>query len=209
MTRSTESVYNHVHTRFRPVSPRTSITTGGSSREHLAQIAAHGFEAVELFATRSHFDYHDPAAIAQLADWLKETGLALNSVHAPITERLRPGDQLGRAYLERGRATRASAQAAVREAEAALNIARRIPFDVLVVHLGTPAARATAATTIGRRRCAASRRSAGWPSRSASASRSKSSRTGCRTPASLVAMLEERSRRRRDRASASTSATRT
>ena len=29
------------------------------SRDHLAQIAAHGFEAVEVFATRSHFDYHD------------------------------------------------------------------------------------------------------------------------------------------------------
>ena len=35
-------------------------------RGHLAQIAAHGFEAIELFATRSHFDYHDPAAIAEL-----------------------------------------------------------------------------------------------------------------------------------------------
>jgi hypothetical protein len=34
-------------------------------REHLAQIAAHGFEAVEVFATRSHFDYHEPAPIAE------------------------------------------------------------------------------------------------------------------------------------------------
>ena len=29
------------------------------TREHLVHIAAHGFEAVELFATRAHFDYHD------------------------------------------------------------------------------------------------------------------------------------------------------
>ena len=56
------------------------------SRDHLAQIAAHGFEAVEVFATRSHFDYHDPAAIAQLGEWLKETGLALHGIHAPIIE---------------------------------------------------------------------------------------------------------------------------
>ena len=33
------------------------------SRDHLAQIASYGFEAIELFATRSHFDYHDEAAI--------------------------------------------------------------------------------------------------------------------------------------------------
>jgi len=40
------------------------------SQEHLAEIASHGFEVVELFATRSHFDYHDPAAIATLRRWL-------------------------------------------------------------------------------------------------------------------------------------------
>ena len=55
-------------------------------REHLVQIASYGFEAVELFATRTHFDYHDGAAIAALAQWLSETGLRLNSIHAPITD---------------------------------------------------------------------------------------------------------------------------
>jgi len=29
-----------------------------------------GFEAVELFATRTHFDYHNPAAVADLQQWL-------------------------------------------------------------------------------------------------------------------------------------------
>ena len=65
------------------------------SRDHLAQIAAYGFEAVEVFATRSHFDYHDPAAIAQLGEWLKETGLALHGIHSPITDRLDPPDRWG------------------------------------------------------------------------------------------------------------------
>ena len=35
-------------------------------KAHLLEIAAHGFEAVEVFATRSHFDYHDEAAIRAL-----------------------------------------------------------------------------------------------------------------------------------------------
>ena len=109
------------------------------SREHLAQIAAHGFEAVEVFATRSHFDYHDPAAIARLAEWLKETGLALHGIHAPIVERLAAGDQWGEP-ISNAVSDNAKRQAAVREADAALNIARQIPADVFVVHLGTPAA---------------------------------------------------------------------
>ena len=107
------------------------------SRDHLAQIAAHGFEAVEIFATRSHFDYHDEAAIAELGGWLKETGLALHGIHAPITDRLDPGDKWGD-VISNGVSDSAKRQAAVKEAAAALEIARRLPADVFVVHLGTP-----------------------------------------------------------------------
>src|SRR5829696_2935184 len=108
------------------------------SRDHLAQIAAHGFEAVEVFATRSHFDYHDPAAIARLGEWLEETGLALHGIHAPIVDRMGGGDQWGEP-ISNAVGDTAKRQAAVREADTALNIARHIPTDVLVVHLGTPA----------------------------------------------------------------------
>lgn len=108
-------------------------------RDHLEQVASYGFEAIELFATRSHFDYYDERAIAVLADWLSETGLTLNSVHAPITASA-AGGQSGERYSN-ALADNARRQAAVRETEAALQIARRIPFNVLVVHLGTPAAK--------------------------------------------------------------------
>ncbi len=65
------------------------------TRDHLAAIASYGFEAVEVFATRSHFDYHDASSIERLAGWLNETGLALHGIHAPITDRLSPGDKWG------------------------------------------------------------------------------------------------------------------
>ena len=107
------------------------------SREHLEQIAAHGFEAVEVFATRSHFDYHDAAAIARLGEWLQETGLALHGIHAPIVQSMNGGDKWGEA-ISNAVGDSGRRQAAVREAEAALNIARAIPTDVFVVHLGTP-----------------------------------------------------------------------
>jgi len=107
------------------------------SRAHLEQVAAHGFEAVEVFATRSHFDYHDAAAIAELGTWLKETGLALHGIHAPITDRLGKGDQWG-AIISNGVSDNAKRQAAVQEAAAALAVATQIPTEVFVVHLGTP-----------------------------------------------------------------------
>jgi sugar phosphate isomerase/epimerase len=109
------------------------------SRAHLAQIAEYGFEAVEVFATRSHFDYHDSAAIAELGSWLQETNLALHGIHAPITDRMLPGDKWGEA-ISNAVSDNARRQAAVQEAYAALDIARRIPAEVFVVHLGTPTA---------------------------------------------------------------------
>lgn len=109
------------------------------SREHLAEIASYGFGAVEVFATRSHFDYHDAAAIDQLGQWLKETGLTLHGIHAPITDRLSPPDQWGE-VISNAVSDAAKRQAAVREADTALNIARKIPANVFVVHLGTPTA---------------------------------------------------------------------
>jgi sugar phosphate isomerase/epimerase len=111
------------------------------SREHLAQVASYGFEAIELFATRSHFDYHDPAAIAQLRQWLRETGVRLHSMHAPIAESL-SGGQWGTAFST-AFSDNAKRQVAVNEAVAALAVAREIPFGFLVVHLGTPASGAS------------------------------------------------------------------
>src|SRR4051812_49029670 len=75
-------------------------------REHLAAIAHHGFEALELFAAASHFDYHDPAALFELIEWLRETGMEMPSVHTPLLE-----------------------------AQSVLDVARRVPFTHLVVHL--------------------------------------------------------------------------
>lgn len=106
------------------------------SRDHLVHIAAHGFDAVELFATRSHFDYRDPQAIDELAEWLSDTRLTLHSIHAPAFERFADGQALGPYSNAAGNESRR--QAAIEEAEAALAVARRIPFRYLVAHLGVP-----------------------------------------------------------------------
>jgi sugar phosphate isomerase/epimerase len=80
-------------------------------REQLLEIAAYGFEVVELFASQTHVDFHNPAGIADLQQWLAEAGLTLASVHAPI------GAETPEQH------------------EPALFIARRIPVPVFVMHL--------------------------------------------------------------------------
>src|SRR5205809_2884728 len=110
------------------------------SRDHLLEIAAHGFERVEVFATRTHFDYHNPAAVADLQQWLAEAGLELESVHAPINESF-TGGRWGR-VLSVASPEEDERAAAVTETEMALHIARRIPVKVLVMHLGVPRSQA-------------------------------------------------------------------
>src|SRR5215510_7620236 len=105
-------------------------------REHLVHIAAHGFDAIELFATRAHFDYHDPHAAAEVAEWLSDTRLQLHSVHAPIVESLKDGKWVGSFSNASGDDSRR--KAALAETEAALGIAKLVPFRYLVVHLGMP-----------------------------------------------------------------------
>ena len=108
------------------------------TRDHLVHIAGHGFDAVEVFATRSHFDYTDPVAIEQLAEWLSDTRLELHSVHAPAFAALRDGQWVG--TLSNASSDENRRRAAIAEAEAALKVAERIPYRYLVVHVGVPAA---------------------------------------------------------------------
>ena len=88
------------------------------TRDHLRDIAAHGFESVEVFAARTHFDYHSLAVIADLQQWLGEAGLEVERlVVAPPS---------------------AGAGADPVEAEQALLVGRRIPMASFVVPVGPP-----------------------------------------------------------------------
>lgn len=105
-------------------------------RDHLVEIAAHHFEAVEVFAVRDHFDYRDRRAAVALAEWLDDTRLQLHSMHAPIAGHYSAGTWtagLSIASSDEGRR-----KAAVDEALATLDVAAAIPYQVLVVHCGVP-----------------------------------------------------------------------
>lgn len=106
------------------------------AERHLREVAEYGFDRIELFATHGHFEYHDAAAVGQLGRWLQASGVRLHSVHAPIVESL-VGTRWGAAYsIATG--DQAARQHAVQETIAAVEIARTVPYDYLVVHLGIP-----------------------------------------------------------------------
>jgi sugar phosphate isomerase/epimerase len=105
-------------------------------RDHLVEIAAHGLEAIELFAVRDHFDYRDRRAAIALAEWLDDTRLILHSMHAPIAGSYVNGswkDGLSLASADDGKR-----KAAVDETLATLDVAAAVPYKVLVVHCGVP-----------------------------------------------------------------------
>ncbi|MGH9387200.1 MAG: sugar phosphate isomerase/epimerase family protein [Vicinamibacterales bacterium] len=104
------------------------------SRDHLVEIAAHGFDAVEVFATRDHFDYHDKVAAHDLAEWLSDTRLTLNSLHGPIAVSFSNGrwrDPYNLAATDDN-----ARRVAVAETRAALELAAVVPYRLLVVHAG-------------------------------------------------------------------------
>lgn len=105
-------------------------------REHLVDIAAHGFEAVEVFAVRSHFDYRDRRAAIALAEWLDDTRLRFHSMHAPIARAYAKGtwrDGLSLASADQDRR-----KAAVDETRATLEVADVVQYSTLVLHCGVP-----------------------------------------------------------------------
>jgi len=105
-------------------------------RDHLVEIAAHGFDAVEVFAVRDHFDYRDRRAAVALAEWLDDTRLTLHSIHAPIAAKYVNGKwEQG---LSLAAADERRRKAAVDEAMAALDVSAAVPFQVLVAHCGVP-----------------------------------------------------------------------
>jgi sugar phosphate isomerase/epimerase len=105
-------------------------------REHLVHIAAHHFEAIELFALRSHFDYWNPEAVAQLAEWLDDTRMQIAAVHAPIAL---AADANGLHDVCSIASSRPDVRAqAVDEIRQTLELAKVLSFRQLVVHVGVP-----------------------------------------------------------------------
>ncbi len=103
--------------------------------EILGQIAAARFNAVEIFGTRSHFDYATKAEVRTIASALSEHRLKLNSLHAPtsrdISVHREGGSPLSITEVERVRRIEA-----MDELKRVLDVAQDLPFARLILHMG-------------------------------------------------------------------------
>jgi sugar phosphate isomerase/epimerase len=130
------------------VTPRFGLSTHLFHGErldgrHLDTIRLHGFDLVELFATATHFDYRDLARVRELRDWLRGAGLTAVSMHGPIFDSFKDG-AWGRPYLNASH-NAAARQEAIDETRLAIDAARELGCETLVLHLGLPAGAPTAA----------------------------------------------------------------
>jgi sugar phosphate isomerase/epimerase len=105
------------------------------NRELLAQIHAAGFEGVEIFAARSHFDYVSKPEVRAMAPALADNHLVLNSLHAPTSRDLNVnregGSPLSVTEVERVRRIEA-----MDELKRVIDVAEDLPFERLILHMG-------------------------------------------------------------------------
>jgi sugar phosphate isomerase/epimerase len=104
--------------------------------ELLARISAARFHAIEIFATRSHFDYATKAEVRTIAGALAEHHLQLVSLHAPtsrdISVNREGGSPLSITEVERVRRIEA-----MDELKRVLDVAQDLPFARLILHMGS------------------------------------------------------------------------
>jgi sugar phosphate isomerase/epimerase len=101
----------------------------------LDKILGAGFQNIELFAARQHFDYTDRNHVRDVAQWFRDHQVKLHSVHAPLYGDADWGQAGGiavsLAYLERRLRIDS-----MDEIKRALDIADHLPFRYLIVHMG-------------------------------------------------------------------------
>src|SRR5260370_16667834 len=105
--------------------------------EHLEQIAAAGFQGLEIFCTRSHCEYSMKREVRAMTDALEAHHLQLVSMHAPTSRDLsatrESGTPLSICEVERVRRIEA-----MDELKRVIDVADDLPYARLILHMGGP-----------------------------------------------------------------------
>jgi sugar phosphate isomerase/epimerase len=105
--------------------------------EFLALIHGAGFQAIELFASRSHFDYTVTQEVRGMAHILADNRLQLASLHAPTSRDFGPNRE-GGIPLSITEVERVRRIEAMDELKRAIDIAENLPFSRMILHMGGP-----------------------------------------------------------------------
>jgi sugar phosphate isomerase/epimerase len=93
-----------------------------------------GAQAIELFAARGHFNYHDKDHIKELGNWFKSEKIEFHSMHAPI--------QMDNSFNSGGQQVnivdpdKRNRIEAMDEIKRAIEVAEYAPFKYLIQHIG-------------------------------------------------------------------------
>src|SRR5215472_12130787 len=105
------------------------------TRELLAEIANAGFQGIEIFCSRAHFNYTSRAEAQDVKQALADSRLTLISLHAPTSRDLsatrESGQPLSICEVERVRRIEA-----MDELKRAIDVAEELPFSRMVFHMG-------------------------------------------------------------------------
>ncbi|HEY2460888.1 MAG TPA: sugar phosphate isomerase/epimerase family protein [Candidatus Acidoferrum sp.] len=105
------------------------------NRDLLGQIADAGFEGLEIFCSRGHFDYTSKSEVQEIARALQGRKLTLASLHAPTSRDLsatrESGQPLSICEVERVRRIEA-----MDELKRAIDVAEELPFARMIFHMG-------------------------------------------------------------------------
>ncbi|MBI2820225.1 MAG: sugar phosphate isomerase/epimerase [Acidobacteria bacterium] len=102
----------------------------------LDQLRRAGFDKIEIYCTRHHFDYTNPSHVREITGWFSDSPVMLHSLHAPLYRGMEgdsPHSVISIAFLEKQRR-----QNAMDEIKRVLEVAERAPFRFLIVHIGMP-----------------------------------------------------------------------
>jgi sugar phosphate isomerase/epimerase len=103
----------------------------------LAQISAAGFQGVEIFASRGHFDYNSKTEVRAMAAALAANHLFISSLHGPtsrdISATREGGTPVSICEVERVRRIEA-----MDELKRAIDISEDLPYPRMVLHMGGP-----------------------------------------------------------------------
>ncbi|HEV8075716.1 MAG TPA: sugar phosphate isomerase/epimerase family protein [Candidatus Acidoferrum sp.] len=105
--------------------------------EFLALIHGAGFQAIELFASRGHFDYTLTQEVRGMAHILADNRLQLLSLHAPTSRDFGPNRE-GGIPLSITEVERVRRIEAMDELKRAIDIAENLPFSRMILHMGGP-----------------------------------------------------------------------
>ena len=112
------------------------FAAGQLTLEQLEAVAAVGFERIEIFALKPHFDYQNRQLSSEIAAWFTDQGPLLHSIHTPFCADYQARESAG--WLSIGDPEKLKREKALDEIRWALEWAENIPFHYAIVHMGSP-----------------------------------------------------------------------